>query len=116
MPGTLRKRRSSPHTLSSSHGNGLLDFRQTLHDLNQRYKQEWDRAERLRDELDHIKKSRAYRVLCWWCRLARFMGRTFLSTEAPATESVYPLFPTEYLDDCRTSAAGTVSILIPFRD
>src|SRR5438876_11629789 len=54
-------------------GSPASDFRQTLHDLNQRYKQEWDRAERLQDELNHIKQSRAYRLLCWCRRLADFV-------------------------------------------
>src|SRR5437588_12149955 len=84
-------------------------FRESLHVLNRRYREAWDRAERLQDELNDIKSSRVFRLLAWWRRLSR-PWRSHLTTEG-----LLP-FATENLDPCRVPAAGTVSILIPFRD
>jgi GT2 family glycosyltransferase len=83
------------------------------HELNQRYKQQWDRAERLQDELDAIKKSRAYRLLCWW----RGIARLWRKASRPAPDSG-PLsaFPMENLEHCQGPGVGSVSILIPFKD
>jgi len=84
-------------------------FKETLHGLNQRYKQAWDRAERLQVELDNIKKSRAYRFFGWWRRLSGFCR------ERPTSHSISP-FPFEILDHHQAPATGTVSIVIPFKD
>ena len=86
------------------------DYRQTLHDLNQRYHHAWNRAERLQDELEHIKKSRAYRLLCCWRNLAQ-MWRS----SPPAIKQSEP-FLMEYFVDQGAPATGTVSIVIPFKD
>lgn len=83
--------------------------RDTLHLLNQRYKEAWDRAERLQDELDDIKNSRVYRLLCWWRRLTRW-GRRLPPIE-PAAH-----FASEYLAGQDGAANGTVSVIIPFKD
>lgn len=85
-------------------------FRDTLHVLNQRYKEAWDRAERLHDELEHIKNSRAYRCLCWWQCLARWWR-----TQTPATEP-HSAFVSENLESQGAPANGTVSLIIPFKD
>ena len=87
----------------------VAEYRQTLHELNQRYRQAWDRAERLQDELDDIKKSRAYRLLCWW---RHFTGRRRSRTGAKPSVP----FKMEFLDDPATPPSGTVSIVIPFKD
>lgn len=103
MPRTSRRRRS-----------WAGGYRETLHELNQRYRREWDRAERLQDELDEIKKSRSYRLLCWWRRLARLWRNE--PTSAASDRDLINAFPVEYLDERRSHGSGTVSIVIPFRD
>jgi GT2 family glycosyltransferase len=87
-------------------------YRETLHELNQRYKQAWDRAERLQDELNDIKQSRAYRLLSWWRRL----GSVWRKTAKPQWDQQSDTAPVEYLDDVRTPPVGSVTIVIPFRD
>src|SRR5437588_2403065 len=92
---------------------GLLtqEYRQTLHELNRRYQEAWDRAERLQDELDDIKKSRPFRLLSCWRRLTRL----WRAHPGPEPE-LHRLFPTEILENQQVAAVGTVSILIPFKD
>ncbi len=89
----------------------VAEYRQTLHEVNQRYRQAWDRAERLQDELDHIKKSRAYRLLCGWRRLAQRLFRAAAPKPTPEAP-----FVTEFLGDAATPPNGTVSVIIPFKD
>ena len=89
------------------------DFREALHTLNRRYQEAWDRAERLQDELDHIKKSRVYRLLSWWRRLAR-RWRGFPGSQRETLAP--PSFPSENLEATQVPVKGTVSILIPFKD
>jgi GT2 family glycosyltransferase len=84
-------------------------YRHTLHELNQRYHEAWNRAERLQDELDNIKKSRAYRLFAWWRGLANYWRPSPRSS--PASR-----FTSESLQNHRGPAAGSVSILIPFKD
>ncbi|MFO0964566.1 MAG: glycosyltransferase family 2 protein [Gemmataceae bacterium] len=79
-----------------------------VHDLNQRYRREWGRAERLQAELNDIRRSRAWRVLEWlrsWKR--RLLGRVPVPTTVGAAEFLVTVPP---------SAIGRVSIVIPFRD
>src|SRR4051794_36633245 len=83
---------------------------EALHEANQRYRQAWDRAERLQDELDHVKKSRAYRFFCWWRRLTA-LWRSRLGEQVQ-----HLCFPSEILDNPQVRASGRVSILIPFKD
>jgi GT2 family glycosyltransferase len=85
-----------------------VSFTGLVHELNQRYKEAWDRAERLQAELDNIKGSRAWRLLIWWRRLA------FWRRSAPAVPP--SSFRGENLEACRVRPAGTVSMLIPFKD
>ncbi len=86
-------------------------YRQTLHELNQRYKDAWDRAERLQDELDHVKSSRAYRLLTLWRHWSDFWRAS------PKPESVRLLpFESENLEGFQVPPSGTASILIPFKD
>lgn len=99
MPEARQQQRSRPPAV----------VRDTLHLLNQRYKQAWDRAERLQDELDDIKNSRVYRFLGWWRCLAGWWRRQQPSTAAPPFTSAYLPVP-------EAAAAGTVSVVIPFKD
>src|SRR5262245_18830242 len=86
----------------------LRSHRETIHLLNQRYKREWDRAEALRAELDHIKKSRAHRFFCWWQRF-RALFRRSVKSAAPFSE-------TRFLHHVSMPDKETVSVVIPFRD
>ncbi len=82
-----------------------------LHELQQRYKREWDRAERLQDELDAIKNSRAYRIFTWWQHLlSKWRG-----SRRPVTFPS-PTFIPENLESLSAVTTGRVSILIPFKD
>jgi len=89
------------------------EFRESLHELNQRYKQAWDRAERLQDELDHIKNSRAYRFVCW---LKRISGLWKGARRCVPSRRLSPEFASEFLDHDLASPIGSVTILIPFKD
>jgi GT2 family glycosyltransferase len=85
------------------------DHRALIHWLNQRYKQAWDRAERLQAALDDIHRSRAWKLLCWLRRLRSCLrGQTPL---LPAAD-----FAARPIEDLPAAATGRVSILIPFRD
>src|SRR5215213_2852850 len=90
---------------------------QLVHQLNQRYRQEFDRAERLRAELVAIQGSRLWP---WFCRLRRW---------GAWGKSIFRHVPVEVGNEpsagwCRVfePAAGEglrpgqVSIVIPFRD
>jgi GT2 family glycosyltransferase len=89
--------------------NTSRGFRQTLHVLNQRYHEAWSRAERLEDELTHIKQARAYRFFQWWQRLSG-LWHSQHQTPRPAP------FPMEILEDHRVPASGSVSIIILFKN
>ena len=98
----------------SRHDFPGTDFREALHTLNRRYQEAWDRAERLQDELDHIKKSRAYRLLSCGRLPCLLLGAV---SSAPGRETLAPpAFPTENLEATQVPTKGTVSILIPFKD
>lgn len=93
---------------SATADSATADWRELVHRLNQRYRQEFDRAERLQAELEHIRASRAWRILCWWRRVKRWLS----SKKHTAAE----VFPSEPLDGPLPPASGRVSILIPFRN
>jgi GT2 family glycosyltransferase len=81
-----------------------------IHELNRRYRQEWDRAERLRDELADIQGSRAWRLLALLRRFRRWLFAP--DSSPPARES----FPGAALPDRLGQPQGQVSIVIPFKD
>ncbi|MBI3408022.1 MAG: glycosyltransferase [Planctomycetes bacterium] len=95
--------------LSDKRRGGSRHDGATLHLLNQRYKREWDRAQALQAELDHIKKSRAYRFFGWWQALRRVFRPVRSKLAAPTWKTVS-------LDGCLVPPQGTISIVIPFRD
>src|SRR5438046_7409125 len=80
-----------------------------IHELNQRYRREWDRAERLQAELDAIRGSRAWRLLALWHTLKAFWRR-------PKTAPVTWSFRSEPIPAAWPPASGAVSIVIPFKD
>jgi GT2 family glycosyltransferase len=86
-------------------------YRATLHELNRRYQEAWDRAERLQDELDDIRASRIFQLLRWCRDLAGFWRRPSRSTKPESLP-----FASENLDKQQVPATGTVTVLIPFKD
>ncbi len=90
--------------------------RDLIHALNQRYREQWDRAERLQAELNDIKGSRAWILFHWLRNLRRIFSRaprsdatrTFQSS--PAQQLDVPLIPQGI------APTAKVSILIPFKD
>src|SRR5262245_11431098 len=97
------------------------DWRALIHALNQRYRAEFDRAERLAAELRDIQASRAWRVFAWLRRFRKRLSPQSLTQRAagfiPAAREVR-----HGGDEPRRSFAqagaltGRVSIIIPFRD
>ncbi len=102
-------------------------YRRLIHSLNQRYRQEFDRAEGLRAELADIQSSRAWRVVAWM-RSSWSVVRGRLSTighrlsaigyrlsagfgRAPLTAS-----RRQPIADSRKPLRDRISIVIPFRD
>lgn len=84
--------------------------RQLFHVLNQRYRAEFDRAERLQAELADIHGSKAWRFLAWLRSVRRRLSRA-KSRPAPGHASLG-----EPLRVQRHRPEGRVSIVIPFRD
>jgi GT2 family glycosyltransferase len=83
------------------------DFRELIHELNQRYYREWLRAEGLRRELARAR---------WLGPLAPCLRglKRWLFPADRTCRAALPDCPT--LDDIPTRATGRVSIIIPFRD
>jgi GT2 family glycosyltransferase len=84
------------------------DYRRLIHLLNQRYHDEFVRAERLRADLEIVQALRATWLFALLRRLKRWLRPPARPT--PATEDATPLelLPVE--------PAGRVSLVIPFRD
>ncbi len=79
-----------------------------IHLLNQRYREQWERAERLQRQLDRLR----------WSPLAALLGvlrrvKHWLKppTEPPLAERAVP-----YIAPCVAAPTRRVSIIIPFRD
>jgi GT2 family glycosyltransferase len=89
--------------------------RDVIHALNQRYREQWDRAERLQAELDDIQGSRAWTVFRWLRGLRRLWrpARPWPKNmaNAPSMEAAASMtVPT------LVAPTAKVSILIPFKD
>src|SRR5262245_257135 len=96
---TSRRERRNPH--------GEL-----IHLLNQRYHDEWVRAELLQNELAGLRHSRLGRVVAWLQRLKRRVWPARPTPEPAITERAVPyVAPADV-----PPPAGRVSIVIPFRD
>jgi GT2 family glycosyltransferase len=94
-------------------------WRKLIQRLNQRYRAEFDRAERLAAELADIKASRAWRILAWLRRITA-RRRRLAAGRGPARcprlaagRSPTGLRPAAKLD---VGVGVGVSIIIPFRD
>jgi GT2 family glycosyltransferase len=85
-------------------------FQQLIHTLNQRYRDEFARAQRLQAELDHIRGSRLWPLFRFLRRLRCGLARS--EPSAPALDA----HKAQLLDHCRVPPAGKVSIIIPFKD
>jgi GT2 family glycosyltransferase len=97
-----------------THDRPAARYRRLLHELNQRYRREFDRAERLRAELEDIRGSRAWRFLSW-CRRVRglWAGRP---PSAPAAGPASQPLALPPAPPGPAEPAGRVDIIIPFRD
>jgi GT2 family glycosyltransferase len=86
-------------------------YRQLIHQLNQRYRREFDRAERLRAELEDVYRSRAWRFVAWLRRMKRALTGPIRAAGAdtPLVFGTRVAHPRK-VPDCR------VSLVIPFRD
>jgi GT2 family glycosyltransferase len=104
MPQYLPRRRTR------SRSGGPDDYRELIHELNRRYRREWDRAERLRDELADIRASRAWRLLAW----LRRCKRRLLAPHPSPPQGV--AFAWGALPERPGQPRGRVSIVIPFKD
>lgn len=81
-----------------------------IHTLNQRYHQQWQRAEALQAELDDIRHSRIWRILDW----LRQMKHWFIPSTTATNDDVD--MPTSGVCELDTPPTSTVSLIIPFRD
>lgn len=92
------------------------DSAELIHHLNQRYRQEFDRAERLRAELVAIQGSRLWPWFCrlrGWARRCRgIFGRGEATTNGEPGRWCRPFEPAPG----EPLRPGQVSIIIPFRD
>jgi len=86
-------------------------YRQLIHQLNQRYREEFNRAERLRAELADIHGSRAWRFLAW-LRCVKQRLRFHRDCKRSGSRAATPLG----LTTPTRRAARRVSIIIPFKD
>jgi GT2 family glycosyltransferase len=84
-----------------------------IHLLNQRYHEEWVRAEALQYKLDRLKRWKLLPILEWLGRLGKRIRS--LVSRRPAPEPIERAMP--YRATPHTAAqAGLVSIVIPFKD
>ncbi|MFO0879120.1 MAG: glycosyltransferase family 2 protein [Gemmataceae bacterium] len=98
-PRTQRSRRPRP-----------IDQREMLHQLNQRYYQQWHRAERLERELARVRGRLLGPLFAWLLALKR----RFIPLPQHAAETTLPT-GTPLAEPTQTPA-GTLSIIIPFKD
>ena len=95
--------------LSTKHAprNELADL---IHLLNQRYRQEWERAENLQAELTRIQSWWFWPVIAWLRRLKR----RWRPVSPPS--GVLAFGPGQRLSEASGPVSGRVSIIIPFKD
>jgi GT2 family glycosyltransferase len=96
---TSRRKRHNPYA-------GLI------HLLNQRYQDEWRRAEAIQEELDCIRGSGFWKAVAWVRALKQHLWPVRPSPAPPLTERAVP-FVADVQD---APLRGRVSIIIPFRD
>src|SRR5262249_17703864 len=84
-----------------------------IHELNQRYREQWDRAERLQTELNDIKCSRAWIIFRWLRSLRRLLlPFAHVKTRPEMMRSSQSLAVPSWSQ--ARAVTSRVSILIPF--
>jgi GT2 family glycosyltransferase len=91
-------------------GTHRVDLRETIHLLNQRYYQQWHRAERLERELARV-RGRWWGPLVGW---ALYLKRKLVPTRPHPLEASLPAGET--IEGTPGPAGGRVSVVIPLRD
>jgi GT2 family glycosyltransferase len=87
-------------------------YGELIHLLNQRYHQEWERAEALQSKLARLQRWKILPIIEWLGRIARCVG-ALVGRRAPNVgQRAIPYEPPAALP----APAGLVSIIIPFRD
>jgi O-antigen biosynthesis protein len=81
-----------------------------IHLLNQRYRQEWERAENLQAELTRIQSWWFWPVIAWLRRLKRRLRPISLPDAVPDFD------PAQRLSESSRPVSSKVSIIIPFKD
>ncbi len=87
-------------------------YRQVIQLLNQRYHEEWLRAESLQEQLDNMRGSRLWRAVSW---LRYIKQRFWPIPKAPEPRLVARAIPYQ-IPDGISKPRGRVSIIIPFKD
>lgn len=87
-----------------------------IHELNQRYRAEFDRAERLQDELNDIRASRGWRFLSWLRLMTRVVRQGVGIRDQGSGTRMQKLGAQLLATPTELPAEGRVSIIIPFRD
>ncbi|HEV3383958.1 MAG TPA: glycosyltransferase family 2 protein [Gemmata sp.] len=90
----------------------LNPFSEMIHLLNQRYHDEWARAESLQDELNDMRGSRLWKAVSW---LRELKKRLWAIPTAPEPKLIAKAVPYE-LPEGISRPQGRVSIVIPFKD
>lgn len=87
------------------------DYRKLIHLLNQNYRREWERAERLQDDLDRLCDGRLGVVGLMLRRLKRWLRPPVYDPAAGVAPAAIRL-----VAEHSGRAPGRVSVVIPFRD
>jgi GT2 family glycosyltransferase len=91
-------------------------YRQLIHLLNQRYHEQWERAEGLEIQLARV-QNRWWGPLYLWLRACKRWLRPARYTGRPAsTPGELASVPCRFLDEVAGRVSGLVSIIIPFKD
>jgi GT2 family glycosyltransferase len=98
----------SEHQENQSSAKG---YRNLIHLLNRRYREEWERAERFRAELDNLRRSPVWPLFAFLRGIKRWLRPTRTPDQTTFDSG------TEALEPAPTSPAPRrVSIIIPFKD
>ncbi|HQR42044.1 MAG TPA: glycosyltransferase family 2 protein [Gemmatales bacterium] len=91
-----------------------MDVDEIIHQLNQRYRSEFDRAEALKAELNDIQHSRWWP---WFLRMRRLSSWVRGVTPASVSQAPTSIPVTSFIPQAQQAwSANDVSIIIPFRD
>ncbi|MFM7150203.1 MAG: glycosyltransferase, partial [Gemmataceae bacterium] len=105
-PNRMTHPRSAPTIPRTGEPDGYASL---LHELNQRYFQQWQRAEQLERELA-LTRGRLFGPLLAWMRWLKRRWR-------PSSPESHPGFPNcPRLEEVPDHVPGRISVVIPFRD